>query len=86
MHSPEVIEELKKNRAAFEEVRVHLELEHWGKTALLSNGTMVAIYNDEEDAYQVGCEKFGLGCFSLQQIGARPIDLGFQAIFIEPGD
>ena len=77
MHSPEVMAELRKNRDAFEEVRLQLEAEHWGRTALYSNGVMIAIYNDEGDAYQIACEKFGPGCFSLQRIGARPIDLGW---------
>ena len=82
MHSPEVMAEMRKNRDAFEEVRVQLEAEHWGGTALYNNGVMIAIYNDEGDAYQIGCEKFGMGRFSLQKVGARPIDLGFQGIIL----
>ena len=40
---------------------------------------MVAIYNDTGDAYQIGCDKYGLGHFTIQVIGARPIHLGVHA-------
>ena len=86
MHTESVIAELKKNRDAYEVVREAMEWKHLGKTALLSDGVVEAIYNDEGDAYQIGCEKFGLGRFSLQRIGARPVDLGFHALFLDRGE
>ena len=33
-------------------------------------------YDDRGDAYSVGCEKYDLGNFSLQQIGEQPAQLG----------
>ena len=50
-----------------------------GRTALLHQGKVVAIYNDTGDAYQIGCDKYGLGHFTIQVIGARPIHLGVHA-------
>lgn len=53
-----------------------LERTHRGRVALLHDKQLVSIWNDMGDAYQVGCEKYGLGNFSLQKIGARSVDLG----------
>ena len=47
-----------------------------GQTALLHQGKVVDIYNDTEDAYKIGCDKYGLGHFTIQVIGERPISLG----------
>ena len=80
VHSPEVIAELKKNQEAYEAARSEIEQEHWGRTVLLHDGAVAGIYNDLNDAYAIGCEKYGLGCFSLQEVGAKPIELGFQAL------
>ena len=59
--------------------REKLEREHLGKIALLHDGEVVSLWNDKADAFQVGCEKYGLGNFSLQEIGARPATLGILA-------
>ena len=56
MHPPEVIAELEKNQAAYDAVKDQMEAEHWGRTVLLHDGNVVAIYNDEGDAYDIGCE------------------------------
>ena len=76
MHPPKVIAELNKNRAAFDLVKGQMEAEHWGKTVLLHDGNVVAIYNDEGDAYDIGCEKFGEGRFSIHLAGERPVKPG----------
>ena len=57
--------------------REELEREHPGRVALMHDGEVEAIYNDEQDAYQIGVEKHGLGNFSLQVIGEEPVSLGF---------
>lgn len=59
-----------------------LEVDHLGRVALMHNREVVNIYNDMDDAYSIGCEKYGLGNFSLQKIGARPIQLGIMAIAV----
>ena len=65
-----------QNWVAFKEAEASLLAEHRGRTALLHDGKIVAIYNDSGDAYDIGCEKFGLGNFSTQTIGERPKSLG----------
>ena len=82
MHPPEVIAELKKNQEAYESIKGEMEAEHWGRTVLLHDGKVVSIYNDEGDAYDIGCEKFGPGRFSIHLVGERPADLGFHSVFL----
>ena len=64
------------NRDAYESMRERLEAEHFGRVALLHDGELVALYNDSGDAYEIGCEKYGLGGFSIEKIGEPPISLG----------
>ena len=79
LHPPEVIDELRKNAAAYRAVKTEMEAEHWGKIILLHDGEVSAIYNNMEDAYSIGCEKYGEGHFSLYQVGQQPVGFGFQA-------
>ena len=82
IHDPTVVAEMNKNRKAYEAVRERMESEHWGRTILIHDGAVVAIYNDHGDAYAIGSEKFGKGKFSLHMVGQRPVDLGFQSIVL----
>ena len=71
--------EMERNLAAFKQLEAELMTEHAGRVALLHDGALVAIFNDDGDAYTIGCERFGLGHFSTQRIGATPRSLGFAA-------
>ena len=55
-----------------------MERHHFGKVALMHNCEIVNIYNDEGDAYSIGCDQYGLGNFSLVNIGKRPAHLGMR--------
>lgn len=79
LHPPEVIDELRKNAEAYRAVMTEMVAEHWGKIVLLHNGEVDAVYDNMEDAYSIGREKYGEGHFSLHQVGQQPIDFGFQA-------
>jgi len=68
--------ELKKNWATFKKREKSLLADNFGKTVLLHDGEIVQIYNDSGDAYSIGCEKFGLGNFSIQTVGEKPKSLG----------
>ena len=68
--------QLELNRDAYETMREDLESEHFGRVALLHDGELIAVYNDSGDAYEIGCEKFGLGGFTIEKIGEPPISLG----------
>ena len=70
------------NYQAYKAIRVALEHEHAGRTALMKDGDVVEIYNDNGDAYQIGCEKYGLGNFSLVNIGEKPINLGVHTMHL----
>ena len=72
-----MVDQLERNWEAFNAVKDRLEAEHPGRIVLLHDGEIVAIYNDSGDAYDIGCEKFGLGNFSVETIGDKPKSLGF---------
>ena len=59
--------------------REKLERDHLGRIALLHDAEVVSTWNDMDDAYQVGCDLYGPGNFSLQKIGGRPANLGILA-------
>ena len=86
LHEPHILAEINKNQEAFDKVREAMEGGHWSKTVLMHDGAVVAIYNDHGDAYTIGCEKFGLGKFSLHLVGQQPVDLGFHAISLIAAD
>lgn len=69
--------ELQKNLKAFNKFREEYEQENFGRTALLHDGEMIAIYNDKFDAYTTGCDRYGLGYFLIETFGAKPKSLGF---------
>ena len=79
---PSVTEARRNYRAYQEKYRDRLEREHPGRIAMLHNQELVSVYNDMGDAYSIGVEKYGLGNFSLQRIGQRPIELGILAAAI----
>lgn len=75
---------LAKDIAAYNEIRESLERESLGKIAMMHGGHCVAVYNDRSDAYDIGCEKYGLGGFSLKKIGEQPRSLGAAVSFATP--
>lgn len=69
-------DQLEKNWKAYNAVKGEYESEHFGKTVLLHDGGIIAIYNDSGDAYKIGREKYGLGNFSVETVGEEPLSLG----------
>ena len=76
--------QLDMNQAAYEAIRTQMEDKHMGRVVLMHNGEVVEVYNDSGDAYKVGCDKYGLGNFSLVNVGEQPINLGFFTMFVKP--
>ena len=70
-------EQLRANEAAYDKhYRERLERDHLGKTALMHDGKVVEVFDDPNDAYLTGYRKWGLGEFSMKEIGQKPIELG----------
>ena len=65
-----------KDHKAYLQIEDSLKREHLGKTALLHDGSLVSVEDDGGAAYRKGCEKFGPGNFSTEDIGKEPIRLG----------
>ena len=76
--------DLAKDIAAYNQIRESLERDSPGKIAMMHEGKFVAVYNDRADAYDIGCEKYGLGGFSLKRIGEAPRSLGAAVSYASP--
>lgn len=57
-----------------------MERNHPGKIALMHDEEIVMVLNDFGDAYTVGEKDYGLGNFSIVEIGKRPTRLSRRAI------
>lgn len=79
----EAEKQIKQNDSAYLERKKEFESLHFGKILLMHNGEVVGAFNDNEDAYFIGCDKFGLGNFSLHRVGKKPIELGFASYAIK---
>ena len=75
--------QLDRNQAAYESRRAEMEAAHFGKVVLLHDGEIIEVYNDKGDAYKIGREKYGLGNFSLVNVGEKPISLGYYTSFLK---
>lgn len=74
-----------KNDRAYKNMSMKLELEDHGRTALFHDGMLIDKYDDEEQAYVDGCNKYGLGNFSIIVIGKkRVINVGSLALNFIP--
>ena len=76
------LKQARENLKAYEEHRAELEAKHLGKTVLLRNCRLVEIFDDYDDAFFTGCEKYGLGSFSVQLIGERAACFGAMTPYI----
>ena len=74
-------DQLMINKKAYNKIKDEMESKNFGRVALMHDGEVINIFNDGDDAYMIGLDKFGLGKFSLQKIGDKPISLGFQERF-----
>lgn len=73
-------EEIKGNYEVYKSQQTEMEKTHFGKYLLMHKGKVDLILNDSEDAYQVGCKKFGIGKFSIHKVGERPVDIGVHTL------
>ena len=62
------------------EYQEDLERDHAGKVALLHDGKLVQVHDSYDDAYWHGVDEWGLGNFSIQEIGEPPAELGVLAL------
>lgn len=60
--------------------RREAERDHTGEVALMVDGEIKDYFPSLTEAYNVGVERHGLGNFSIQEIGAEPVQLGAQTL------
>ncbi len=70
-------EEVERNYHAFKEQLANLSKTDYGKTALMHNGGIVALFETGQDAIEAGKTFLPGKLFSIQKVSSRPIDLGY---------
>lgn len=74
--------EVKANYSFFKKKSAELEKKHHGKFVLLHRQQIKGYYDTDNDAMAVGKKDYGEGNFSVQEIGASLVDLGYQSYAI----
>ena len=69
--------EVDANFAAFKKREPKLLARHTGKFALMKNREVVEFFDSDKDAWAAGKLLYKDDVFSVQEIGARPIKLGW---------
>ena len=77
--------EVRVNHKAYKAIQEEMEEKHLGKYVLMHQGEVQGIYDTSDDAYKKGCDKCGLGNFSTELVGQKPIDLGILAFNLNAG-
>jgi len=71
--------EVDDNYVFFKENVQEWKKNYFGKFALLHERKIIDFFDSENDAVKVGMKDYGEGCFSVQQIDDKVIDLGYQS-------
>ena len=72
-------QEVTDNYQFFKTQLVSLMKNHAGKYALLHKQKIIEFFDSENDAIKVGIKDYSEGCFSVQQVDNKMIDLGYQS-------
>ena len=72
--------QLEVNRTAYMAIKEEMEQNHMGSYLLMHDGEVVEIRDDGGVVYAIGCERFGLGNFSVEKVGEQPIHLGIHSL------
>lgn len=71
--------EVSENYAFFQTQVDKLKKDHFKKYALLYKKNIINFFVSEDDAITIGMRDYGAGKFSVQQVGAKATDLGYQS-------
>ena len=77
-------QEVGRNYEAFKKLLPSLRKSNPGRTALMRRGEVVMCFDTERDAIEAGRRFFEDRRFSIQKVGARPVDLGYFSRFGVP--
>ena len=67
--------------SAYEEMQRTLEMDHFGKWAVIYNEKLVGVYDSFESAAETAVERFGSGPYLIRQVGAGPITLPASVLY-----
>ena len=63
---------IRREMAAYDEMRAELEAEHLGKWVIVRNRELVDIYETFEDAAEAAIARFGRGPYHIREVGMSP--------------
>ena len=72
---------LDENIAAYDAMRDHLELEHFGKWVVFYDEEFVGSYDESEDAAYAAIEHYDRGPYLIRQVGAPPMRLPASTLY-----
>ena len=67
------IDAIRREMAAYDEMRAELEAEHLGKWVIVRNRELVDIYETFEDAAEAAIARFGRGPYHIREVGDEPV-------------
>ena len=77
MSADDAISQVESNHATYlKKHKFAAERDHMGEAALMVEGEIKGYFPTGSEAYLAGCDKYGLGNFSIQLIGHAPAQLG----------
>ena len=60
---------IRREMAAYEEMRAELEAEHLGKWVIVRNRELVGVFETFEDAAEAAIARFGSGPYHIREVG-----------------
>jgi len=72
---------IEREIAAYEALRVNLELQHTGKWALVHDEKLIDLYDSFDGAAQDAVKLFGSGPYLIKEIGAAPFTLPASVLY-----
>ena len=64
---------IRREMAAYDEMRPELEAEHLGKWVIVRNRELVDIYETFEDAAEAAIARFGRGPYHIREVGDKRV-------------
>lgn len=85
VHDPGIYGQVFDNREVYEaKYRHELERTDLGRVALMHDGEVVDIFDDDYTASRAGFDRFSPGEFSTHPIGHPPLQVGSLGMFLLP--
>ncbi len=72
---------LSKQISAYEEMREHLELDHFGEWVVVHDETLAGTYESFEEAAEDAVRQFGRGPYLIRRVGETSVTLPASVLY-----